>query len=56
MRSHGVKDFPDPTFSGGGVQLRLDGRAGSDLNPTSPLFQRARAACRPVLPGGKFGP
>jgi hypothetical protein len=47
MRSHGVKDFPDPTFSGGGVQLRIGGRQpGSDLDPSSPLFQKAQAACQ----------
>ena len=54
MRSHGIKDFPDPTFSGGGVTLRLGGRPGSDLDPSSPLFQKAQTACRSILPG-KFG-
>jgi hypothetical protein len=56
MRSHGLKDFPDPTFSagGGGIQLKIGGRPGSDLNPSSPLFQKAQAACQSILPG-KFG-
>ena len=54
MRKHGLKDFPDPNFSGGGVTLRLNGAPGSDLNPQLPLFQRAQAACRALLPG-KFG-
>jgi hypothetical protein len=54
MRKHGIKDFPDPTFSGGGIQIRLGGRPGSDLNPQSPLFQKAQTACQALLPG-KFG-
>jgi hypothetical protein len=51
MRTHGVPDFPDPTFSGGGAQLSLRGGAGSDLNPNSPRFQAAQKACRGRLPG-----
>lgn len=54
MRKHGLTDFPDPTFSGGGVQLRLRAGSGSDLNPSSPLFQAAQKACQGILPG-KFG-
>lgn len=54
MRRQGIKDFPDPTFSGGGVSLRLRGGPGSDLDPQSPLFQKAQAACQGLLPG-KFG-
>lgn len=50
MRKNGIKDFPDPTFSGGAVQLRIGGRPGSDLDPSSPLFQKAQAACRNDLP------
>ena len=46
MRSHGIKDFPDPTFTGGGVTLRLRGGPGSDLDPSSPLFQKAQTACQ----------
>jgi len=55
MRKHGVKDFPDPTFSGNSIQMRITGRPGSDLNPNSPTFQRARTACQGELPfkGGK---
>jgi hypothetical protein len=52
MRSHGVPDFPDPTFpTGGGAQLRIRGGSGSDLNPQSPRFQAAQTACRGNLPG-----
>jgi hypothetical protein len=54
MRSHGVKDFPDPTFSGGGVTLRLRSGPGSDLDPRSSFFQKAQTACQGKLPG-KFG-
>lgn len=52
MRRHGLPDFPDPTFTGGGASLRL--RAGGDLDPRSPLFQNAQKACQGDLPG-KFG-
>lgn len=50
MRTNGIKDFPDPTFSGGAIQLRIGGRPGSDLDPSSPLFQKAQAACRKDFP------
>jgi hypothetical protein len=51
MRKHGVKDFPDPSFSGGGISLMIHGSRGSDLNPNSPIFQAARTACQADLPG-----
>jgi len=56
MRSHGIKDFPDPTFSGGGVQMSLRGGPGSDLDPSSPLFQKAQTACQALIPGKVLGP
>jgi hypothetical protein len=40
MRKHGVPNFPDPTFSGGDLNAGLAG-----LNPESPAFKRAAAAC-----------
>jgi hypothetical protein len=46
MRSHGVKDFPDP--SGGG--LRLSVHPGSDLDPGNPTFKSAQQACQKYLP------
>ena len=46
MRSHGVTNFPDPG-SGGGIHIS----AGSGINPFSPAFTTARAACRRLLPG-----
>jgi hypothetical protein len=51
MRSHGLPDFPDPTFTGGGAQLKLRATAGSNLDPQSPKFQAAQTACQGNLPG-----
>jgi hypothetical protein len=48
MRTHGVPNFPDPTFpSGGGARIQFP----AQLNPQSPAFQRAAKAC-----GGGNGP
>jgi hypothetical protein len=55
MRSHGLPDFPDPTSSGGGIQLSIGGKKGSGLNPRSPVFQAAQKACQSVMPGPKIG-
>jgi hypothetical protein len=43
MRAHGISGFPDPTFGGGGAQLRLGSQSG--INPQSPAFQAAQKAC-----------
>jgi hypothetical protein len=51
MRTHGVPNFPDPQFSGGGVEVRL----GGGLDPSSPAFQAAQKACQKLLPFAKFG-
>jgi hypothetical protein len=56
MRAHGVKDFPDPTFSGGGIQLKVRVGSGGDLNPNSPTFQAAQRACQGQLPFKGGGP
>jgi hypothetical protein len=48
MRAHGLKDFPDPTFSGGMVQLSIGKKNG--LNPRSPIFQAAQKACQSEMP------
>jgi len=53
MRAHGLPDFPDPTSSGGGVQLSI-GKSKS-LNPSSPVFQAAQKACQSLMPGPKNG-
>jgi hypothetical protein len=52
MRSHGVPNFPDPTFTNGGAELQL--RAGSGIDPNSPAFKAAQAACG--TPFGKSPP
>jgi hypothetical protein len=44
MRDHGVPNYPDPTFSGGGMSQSL---GGPGLNPRSPAFQQAQKICRP---------
>jgi hypothetical protein len=54
MRSHGVPNFPDPKFEGGGVRIAL--KSGSGLNPQSPQFQAAQKACQGDMPGPKGGP
>jgi hypothetical protein len=42
MRSHGVADYPDPTFpAGGGISIGL----GPGVNTQSPAFKQAQAAC-----------
>ena len=44
MRTHGLPNFPDPVFgSGGKVELRVTPQEG--INPSSPAFQQAQAAC-----------
>jgi hypothetical protein len=48
MRSHGLPSFPDPSANGG---IQLSG----GLNPQSPQFKSAQAACTKLLPGGGPG-
>ncbi len=50
IRSHGVPNFPDPTFSGGGVHIEHRG-----LNESSPAFKAAVQACESLIPGGVHG-
>jgi hypothetical protein len=56
MRTHGVPDFPDPNFSGGGGAVVIGSGPGSqpppDMRPDSPQFQTAMAACQSKLPKG----
>ena len=49
MRAHGVSNFPDPTNSGGGIQLSI---GGSGVNPRTPAFQAAQNGCKHLLPNG----
>jgi hypothetical protein len=50
IRSHGVPNLPDPTFSGGGVHIEHHG-----LNESSPAFKVAVHACESLIPGGVHG-
>lgn len=50
MRSHGVPNFPDP---GGGGAIQLNPSSG--INPQSPAFRSAQAACAKLTPGGGPG-
>ncbi len=50
MRNHGIKDFPDPTTSGGHISMSIQGGPGGDLNPSDPLFEAAQKACMPNAP------
>ena len=50
IRSHGIPNFPDPTFSGGGVHIEHQG-----LNESSPAFKAAVQACESLIPGGLHG-
>ncbi len=52
MRTHGVTNFPDPTFgSNGGVRIAFGPSSGID--PRSPSFQAAQRACAST--GAGFG-
>jgi len=54
MRAHGVRNFPDPKFEGGGrSSLKIDSKSGID--PRSPVFQAAQKACQKLLPGKVSG-
>lgn len=55
MRAHGVPDFPDPTVTGGQVELQIVGTPGSDSSPRNPTFLAARQACRGESPFGRGG-
>jgi hypothetical protein len=46
MRAHGLRDFPDPSPSGG---LQVSSGPGSDLDPNNPTFQSAQRACQPIM-------
>ena len=50
MRSHGITNFPDPSTTGG-IQIS----SSSGINPFSPAFKAAQAACGKLLPGGGPG-
>ena len=56
MRSHGVRDFPDPTTSGGAFSISRMGGPGSDLNVHNPTYEAANQACRTLEPGRGLAP
>jgi hypothetical protein len=46
MRSHGVPDFPDPTFENNGVHFDIP----PNIDPNSPQAKRAEAICVNLIP------
>jgi len=50
MRSHGVPQFPDPINRG--TTLHLQVGPGQAVDPSSPQYQSAEAACSSLAPGG----
>jgi hypothetical protein len=50
IRTHGIPNFPDPTFSGGGVHVSQQG-----INLHSPQARAAEEACQALIPGGLHG-
>jgi hypothetical protein len=57
MRAHGVPNFPDPTFSGGGVSLTLKAGGAGAIDPNSSQFKAGQKACLQYFgpPGSKGG-
>jgi hypothetical protein len=50
MRDHGIKNFPDPTFSAdGGMTVRIG--KGSGIDPNDEDFKEAQEACQKLMPG-----
>ena len=54
MRSHGIKDYPDPSKDGR-ISISIQGGSSSDLNPNNPLFQAAQRVCMPNAPKSPAG-
>jgi hypothetical protein len=48
MRSHGIPNFPDPTFSGGSVDFPIP----TSIDTTSERFSQARQTCVKFIPAG----
>jgi hypothetical protein len=53
MRQHGVPNFPDPKFSGGGTRVTLKLGKSGGIEPNSPQFQAAQKACQSDSPLGR---
>lgn len=56
IRAHGVPNFPDPSFSGGGIRIRITAGPGGGGGPNGPTpqLQKAMQTCKSDLPAG-FG-
>ena len=48
MRSHGIANFPDPAFSGGGVRFAIP----ASIDTRSERFTQARQTCARLIPAG----
>ena len=48
MRSHGIPDFPDPSFQDGTVNFDIR----RPLDPSSPQYKNALAICQKLIPAG----
>jgi hypothetical protein len=53
MRTHGIKDFPDPDANGG---FSISAGPNSDLNPNNAQFQAATKACQHLQGGHHLSP
>jgi hypothetical protein len=49
MRSHGISNFPDPSFLGGEVEFPMLSRI---VDPHSTRFIQAEQTCQKLIPGG----
>jgi hypothetical protein len=50
MRSHGIRNFPDPVFSEGSGKVNFP--IPSSVDSTSATFTSARAVCAKLIPAG----
>jgi hypothetical protein len=48
MRSHGITNFPDPTFSGGHVDVSIP----PSIDQSSTQFTHAAQICTKLIPSG----
>ncbi|MFF0269993.1 hypothetical protein [Kribbella sp. NPDC004536] len=48
MRSHGVKNFPDPNANG---EIVMNAEPGNGLDMNDPTFKAAEEACKALRPG-----
>jgi hypothetical protein len=48
MRSHGITDFPDPTFPGGRVNFSIP----ASIDTKSRQFTQAARTCTKLIPAG----